>query len=84
MAKFQLFEQVVVRLVNLVIKRAQMDDSTFLALNREPAISSDFEDFFHLRKDWSSLLTGIAKSCGPFTIYQLLFQFLSQAISRES
>jgi len=67
--KFQLFEQVVVRLVNLVVKRAQMEDTIFLALNRDPALSSDFEDFFNLRKDWANLLSGIAKSCGPFTIY---------------
>jgi len=54
-----------------------MDDLIFHSLNREPALSSDFEEFFKLRRDWANLLSGIAKSCGPIIVYQILFQFLS-------
>ena len=71
-------------MVHLVIKRAKMDDVIFEALNQEPSLSSDFEDFFKLRSDWAYLLSGIAKSCGPITVYQILFQFLSNALARKS
>ena len=55
-----------------------------MALQREPSGSSDFEEFFNLRKDWANLLSGISKSCGPITVYQILFQFLGQALARWS
>ena len=42
-AKFQLFENVVIKLVDLIVKRAKMDQETFKGLNNQPADSSDFE-----------------------------------------
>lgn len=83
-AKFAQFEQVVLKLVNLVIKRAKMEDTMFLDFNQIPSLSSDFEELYAVRRDLGSLLKGICKSCGALTIYPILIQQLSQAVARES
>lgn len=36
-----------------------------------------------MRNDLASLLKNIAKCCGPMTIYSILGQYLSQAVTRE-
>ena len=71
-AKFAQFEQVVLKLVNLVIKRAKMEDTMFLDFNQIPSLSSDFEELYAVRRDLGSLLKGICKSCGALTIYPIL------------
>ncbi len=84
MAKFQHYEQVVVKLINVVLKRAKMDDCTFIDFNKEPSTSSEFDEIYDLRRDLANLLKGICKSCGPVTIYQILSQFLSANVAKQS
>ena len=82
--KLQHFEGVLVKLITLVVQRTKMDEATFLALNRQSVLSSEFEEFFALRRDLASLLSGICKSCGSMTIYPILSQFLTNALQGES
>jgi len=72
MAKFQQFEQVVLKLVNIIIKRAKMEDTMFLEFNKIPSLSSDFEELYAVRRDLANLLKSICKSCGAMTIYRIL------------
>lgn len=61
-----------------------MDDSTFIDFNKEPSTSSEFDEIYDLRRDLANLLKGICKSCGPVTIYQILSQFLSANVAKQS
>lgn len=72
-----------IKLVNLVFKRAKMEDSVFLDFNKMSSLSSEFEELYQVRRDLASLLKNICKCCGPSTIYAILSQYLSQAIARE-
>ena len=59
----------VIKLVNLIIKRAKMEDGMFLDFNKLSSNSSDFEELYAVRRDLASLLKSLSKSCGAMTIY---------------
>lgn len=47
------------KLVNLVLKRAKMDEAVFLDLNKISSLSSEFEEFFETRTHLANLLKSI-------------------------
>ena len=59
-----------------------MEDDMFIDFNKIPSGSSDFEELYGVRKDLSSLLKSICRSCGPMTIFTIISQYLREAISR--
>ena len=70
------------KLVNIIIKRAKMEDTMFLDFNSVSSLSSEFEELYAVRRDLASLLKSICKSCGAITIYTVLSGHLSQAVAR--
>ena len=70
--------------MNLVIRRAKMEDDMFLLFNSTPSTSSDFEELYAVRTDLASLLKSICQSCGSMTIYRLLNQNLTQVMAKAA
>ena len=82
MAKLQQFEQVVLKLVTLVLRRVKMEDDMFYEFNTTSLEASHFEELFADRRDLGKLFKDICKSCGCVTIYGLLRTYLSDAVTR--
>ena len=60
------------KLINLIIKRAKMEDTMFVEFNKQSSDSSEFEELYAVRRDLGALLKNICKSCGAMTIYTIL------------
>lgn len=71
-------------MLEIVVKRCQMDEDLFVEHNKVPVDAEDFDQLYVERRGFGKLLESISRCCGRDQIYPLFGQKLQIEIQKET